>query len=174
MYLIEKATIADVDELTGLYDLLNDNLEQNTNYPGWIKGIYPVRETAVQGIEKNALFVLRVAGRIVGSVILNNEPEEAYKQVIWGVEAKYEDIIVVHTLVVHPLFMQKGLGKALLNFAKEYSIKQNAKAIRLDVSINNKPAIALYEKCGYCYVDTVDLGLNIPHLIWFKLYEIAL
>jgi len=52
--------------------------------------------------------------------------------------------------------------------------EQEIKTIRLDVSIHNTPAISLYEKCGYKYVGTVDLGLNIPELVWFKLYEIVL
>ena len=70
--------------------------------------------------------------------------------------------------------METGVGRKLMDFAKSYGIKQGMKTIRLDVSIHNKPAITLYEKCGYKYVETVDLGLNIPGLVWFKLYEIVL
>jgi len=36
---------------------------------------------------------------------------------------------------------------------------------------NNFPAISLYEKCGFEYVDTVDLGFGNYGLDWFKLYE---
>lgn len=56
---IEKAKITDVDDLETLYNDLNDYLAINTNYPGWIKGIYPVRETALKGVESNSLFVAR-------------------------------------------------------------------------------------------------------------------
>ena len=41
-----------------------------TNYPGWIKGVYPVREDAVAGVNDETLYVARYDGRIVGSVIL--------------------------------------------------------------------------------------------------------
>ncbi|MBL4931218.1 GNAT family N-acetyltransferase [Clostridium paridis] len=173
-YKIEKGTENDIDELERLYDDLNDYLESGINYPGWIKGIYPIRETAADGIKAGTLFVLRVNNKIAGSVILSHEPEEAYRDVTWGIEAAYKDIIVIHTFVVHPKYMKNGVGKKLMDFAKSYSIEEKMKSIRLDVSIHNKPAIALYEKCGYKYVGTVDLGLNIPHLIWFKLYEIIL
>ena len=60
MYKIEKGTAADTDELEQLYNELNDHLEATINYPGWIKGIYPVREDAVKGIGCGALFVLRI------------------------------------------------------------------------------------------------------------------
>lgn len=70
--------------------------------------------------------------------------------------------------------MKQGLGKKLMDFAKAYSIEQKIKTIRLDVSIRNTPASSLYEMYGYQYVGTVDLGLNIPGLVWFKLYELVL
>lgn len=173
-YVIEKGTVNDIDELENLYNDLNDYLESGINYPGWAKGIYPIRETAVNGIQDNNLFVLKMNGEIAGSIILNHEPESAYSQVTWRIEADYKDIIVIHTLVVHPKYMKSGVGKKLMDFAKKYSLKQEIKAIRLDVSIHNAPAISLYEKCRYKYVGTVDLGLNIPDLIWFKLYELIL
>ncbi|MGL4989653.1 MAG: hypothetical protein ACRC57_00590 [Sarcina sp.] len=34
------------------------------------------------------------------------------------------------------------------------------KSISFDVYENNRLAIKLYEKCGYVYIDTVDLGLS--------------
>lgn len=174
MYTVEKGTAADIDELERLYDELNDHLEATINYPGWIKGIYPVRDNAVKGIEDDNLFVLKVKGRIAGSIILSHEPEEAYTQVKWGIETDYANILVIHTLVVHPLFMKQGVGSVLLRFAEQYGMQQNMKAIRLDVSIHNAPAIAAYEKRGYHYIGTVNLGLNYPHLVWFRLYEFIL
>lgn len=173
-YLIEKGTVNDIDQLEALYNDLNDYLQSGTNYPGWLKGIYPNRETAVRGIQEDSLFVLRMNKEIAGSVILNHEPEAAYNQVEWGVEGDYKDIIVIHTLVVHPKYLKHGLGAELMEFAGRYSLDHQMKAIRLDVSIHNTPATALYEKCGYRYVGTVDLGLNVPGLVWFRLYELAL
>jgi len=73
--------------------------------------------------------------------------------------------------VVHPDFLKCGVGKSLIDFSVEHSIKSNVKSIRLDVYQKNIPAIKLYEKCGFKYVDTVDLGLRNYGLDWFKLYE---
>ena len=47
----EKGRIEDIDKLAELYDNLNDYLSANINYPGWIKGIYPTRQHAVEGVE---------------------------------------------------------------------------------------------------------------------------
>jgi ribosomal protein S18 acetylase RimI-like enzyme len=173
-YIIELGTMNNIDELEKLYNDLNDFLESGTNYAGWKKGVYPIRETAVSGIENNNLFVLKVNNEIAGSIILNHKQESAYSQVNWGIEAAPKEIIVIHTLVVNPKYIKNGIGKKLMDFVKKYGVERGIKTIRLDVSIHNTPAISLYEKCGYKYVGTVDLGLNIPELVWFRLYELVL
>lgn len=171
---IRKGLISDIDNLENLYNNLNDYLEANINYPGWIKHVYPIRETAIKGIEEKSLFVVEDNGIILGSIILNQTPEDAYNQVKWKVDTDYSNIIVVHTLVTNPDFMNQGVASELINFTKQYSSALNMKSIRLDVSINNTAAISLYEKHGYEYIGIVDLGLGYEHLKWFRLYELTL
>lgn len=59
----------------------------------------------------------------------------------------------------------------MLEFAIEYAKKMHMKAIRLDVYERNTPAIQLYEKYGFQYIDTVDLGYSMYGLDWFYLYQ---
>ena len=92
----------------------------------------------------------------------------------WGLKADDYQIKVMHTLVVHPGFMRRGIARTLMNFSRDYALQKSAKSILLDVAIQNVPAISLCEKCGYHYVGTVDLGLGYEHLKWFKLYELVL
>lgn len=171
MLVIKKGTEQDLDELERLYDDLNGYLEQNTNYPGWKKGLYPIREDAEKGIYDNNLFVAKDNGKIIGSIILNHEPEEAYSKVDWNNDYDYKEVFVIHTFVVHPEYLKRGIGYKLMNFAEETARKSNIKCIRLDVYRKNTPAIRLYEKCNYKYIDTVDLGLSACGLDLFKIYE---
>ena len=170
-FTIEPGTSADIDELEKLYDELNDYLAATTNYPGWIKGVQPVREDAVAGVNDETLYVARYDGRIVGSVILNHQPEKAYENVKWKIELDYSHIFVIHTFVVHPSFLKIGVGHALMDYSLELAQSSGIKSVRLDVYEKNLPAISLYEKCGFEYIDTVDLGLGHYGLEWFKLYE---
>ncbi len=170
-FIIERGSEKDIDGLAQLYDNLNDSLAAGNNYPGWKKGIYPVRENAEDGVANKTLYVARENGKIVGTVILNHEPEAAYHTAEWGMKADYADVFVVHTFAVHPANSGRGIGKRLLDFAQQLAAETNMKAIRLDVFEKNVPAIRLYEKCGFRYVDTVDLGLSNFGLDWFRLYE---
>lgn len=169
--IIEQGIKSDIDELAQLYDDLNDYLESRVNYPGWKKGVYPIREDAINGVVNRNLYVAKHSGKIVASVILSHEPEPAYDKAAWGVDADYSDIFVVHTFAVHHAYLKTGIGTRLMDFTTQHGIEKQAKSIRLDVYENNTPAIRLYEKCGFKYVNTVDLGLGAYGLDRFKLYE---
>lgn len=84
------------------------------------------------------------------------------------------DVYIINTLVVHPDFWGHKFGQYLIGFAKAFSIKKHAKAIRLDVYEENVPAISLFKKCGYQYIDLVDLGYSKFGLNRFELYQILL
>ncbi|ADL50174.1 GNAT family N-acetyltransferase [Clostridium cellulovorans] len=167
----QLGTKDDINELEQLYNDLNDYLASGTNYPGWIKGIYPVRQNAVDGINSNNLYVAKHNGKIIGSIILNHKPDPTYHTVNWGLDLDYSKVFVIHTFLVHPQFLKSGVGNALIDFAINQGIKSQVKAIRLDVYEGNIPAIKLYEKFSFKYIDTVDLGLINQGLNWFKLYE---
>lgn len=173
---IRKAGANDIDTLAQLYDDLNDALAAGINYPKWKKGVYPVRQTALDGLAADTLYVLTLDGVIAGSVILNHEPESIYRQVNWQIDAADCEVLIIYTLVVHPLFRNKGVAKALLDFACEYAKAQQLKAVRLDVEVGNLPAVQLYEAYGFVYIDTLPYPIQIPELIELQLslYEYLL
>lgn len=169
--IIRKGTLKDLDALENLYDALNDALEQGVNHPGWKKGIYPVRDTALQGILAQALFVACLEDEILDTLILSHDPEPAYGEGLWDNAQDYEKIFVIHTFAVHPKAQQQGVGRALLRFAVEEGKCRQMRSLRLDVWEKNLPAMALYESEGFLPCGLVDLGLPYPHLKWFRLYE---
>ena len=170
---IRHAREVDLDELERLYDNLNDYLAGHINYPGWKKGIYPIREDAEAGIKEQSLFVAveKESQRIAGSLILRHKQEDAYKSVEWQSALEDSEVFVIYTFVIAPEYQHCGIGQMLLEFADEYARKNNAKALRLDVYEKNVPAIRLYKKCGFKYIGTVSLGLEKFGLDWFDLYE---
>lgn len=170
-YLLEHGTEKDIDELGQLYDDINDYLAAHINYPGWRKEIYPVRETAITGVDQHNLYVVRDNGKIAGSVILNHEPENGYSNAVWKYDGNYSDILVVHTLVVHPDYLKRGIGTDIMRNAIDLAVRMGMRSMRLDVYEKNSPAIKLYEKHGFEYIDKVDLGYGIYGLDWYLLYE---
>ncbi len=168
---IRKAVEADLDGVGKLYEDVCDYLDAHGNYPGWKKGIYPVRRDAERGMMANALYVARIGERTVGTVILTHEPEDGYGNGKWLTEDDYRRIYVVHTLAVHPDFLKCGIGTELLVFAERVAREEQCVSIRLDVVKDNIPAERLYQKCGYQWAGTVSLGYEAYGLPWYQLYE---
>jgi ribosomal protein S18 acetylase RimI-like enzyme len=171
---IRKGITSDIDEIECLYNKLNEYLSQHVNYPGWIKGIYPIRQDAEDGVNEDALFVVIDDDRIAGTFILRHTPEPAYNTVDWGVELPYEKIYVIYTLAVAPEWLGNHVGDLIMDFIIDYAQQKNMKAIRLDVYSQNTPAIRLYEKHGFQYIDIVDLRYSEYGLDWYKLYQYIL
>lgn len=168
---IRRAVEADLDGVGKLYEDVCDYLDAHGNYPGWKKGIYPVRRDAERGMMANALYVARIGERTVGTVILTHEPEDGYGNGKWLTEDDYRRIYVVHTLAVHPDFLKCGIGTELLVFAERVAREEQCVSIRLDVVKDNIPAERLYQKCGYQWAGTVSLGYEAYGLPWYQLYE---
>lgn len=166
---IKKATTQHLTQVVQLYDDVNDHLAKGENYPGWKKGLYPTAETALWAERAQTLYIMEDGPQVVGSMVLNHQPEPAYANAQWGIDVPYSEILVVRTLAVHPAHRGRGVGGQLLGFAQQKALAEHLKALRLDVYEGNAPAIALYEKSGYTLVGTADMG--IPGLPWFRLYE---
>lgn len=171
---IRKGTKDDIDAVSTLYNEVCDYLQTHINYPGWRKGIYPDRQDAERGIGEDSLFVAEVDGEIAGTFILRHQPEAGYALADWKNELSYSDIFVVYTLAVSPRFSCRSIGERLMEFILSYAAQQGIKDVRLDVYEKNTPAIRLYEKLGFGYVDTVDLGYGEYGLDRFRLYQYLL
>ena len=168
---IRKAVETDLEHIEKLYEAICDYLETHRNYPGWKKGIYPVRCDAEKGLMANALYVARIGNKTVGTIILKHKPEEGYRNGKWLTGDDYDHIYVVHTLAVHPDFLKCGIGTELLMFAERVAREEQCVSIRLDVVKDNVPAERLYQKCGYQFAGTVSLGYESYGLPWYNLYE---
>ncbi len=166
-----KAVEADLDDIAKLYEEICDYLEAHRNYPRWNKDIYPTRHDAGKGITANTLYIAKMGQKTIGTVILNHQPEEGYRNGKWLTSDDYDHICVIHTLAVHPGFLKRGIGFRLLQFAERMAREEQCISIRLDVVKDNIPAEQLYRKCGYQSAGTVSLGYEAYGIPWFRLYE---
>ena len=70
--MIRKATPDDIDQIEKIYAAIHDAEENGTLTIGWLRGVYTVRKTAVDGIARGDMFVAEDGGEIVAA----GTPEE--------------------------------------------------------------------------------------------------
>ena len=68
---------------------------------------------------------------------------------------EYGNIGHIISIAVHPKWRRKGIGSKLLMKIEEEFKRRNIKIFVLEVEVNNKPAISLYEKHGYRIIDVI-------------------
>ena len=109
---------------------------------------------------------------IVGAFVLNDDPQGQYENAKWSVELPRGDYMVCHALAADQSYKGKGIGKFMTKYCIDYAKENGYKAIRLDVVPENDPAKKLYEKCGFKYIEDVDLERNIVGIPLFSMYEL--
>lgn len=157
---IRKARQEDIDQIEAIYDRIHDEEEAGRAVIGWIRGVYPIRKTAEDSLERGDLFVMKEDDAVLATAIINQIQVPDYKYAKWKYEAKDDEVMVLHTLIVDPLHNARGLGKAFVSFYEKYALENGCRELRMDTNAKNVRARAMYQKLGYEEVDIVPCVFN--------------
>lgn len=158
--MIRKATVHDLDAICAIYDRIHTEEEAGRSVTGWIRSIYPTRDTARRSIALGDMFVMEEGSQIVACGRINREQVDCYSEGNWHYDAPSEEVMVLHTLVVDPALRPKGYGTAFLRFYEDFAKKHGCPYLRIDTNVRNTRARAFYHKHGYREVGTVPCEFN--------------
>lgn len=143
------ARAADLEALVAFYDDIIDWLEATTNYPRWIRGVYPAGDYLSTAIQAEELFLLEENGRILAAAGFNHAAPPGYEAVAWGITARPEEVLIIHAFGTHPTVMGQGVGTRFITQLIRHARQRGMRAIRLDVIAGNEPARAFYRRAGF-------------------------
>ena len=158
--MIRKATLDDLDAISAIYDAIHDSEEAGLAVIGWDRAIYPTRATAQASILAGDMFVLEEEGRVLAAAKINQKQEESYAEGTWTHDAPDSEVLVLHTLVVHPEAAGRGIGTRFVAFYEECAARMACPYLRMDTNARNAAARALYKKLGYIEVSIVPCVFN--------------
>ena len=166
--MIRKATKSDLDSVSEIYEELHLAEEKGLISVGWLRGIYPVKDTAVKAFSRDDLFVLEQDSMIAGAGIINQIQVDVYYNAPWEHPVPDDQVMVLHTLVISPRFSKKGLGKEFVRFYEQYALEHHCNALRIDTNEINLVARKMYRKLGFketAIVPTVFNGIPSVNLV---------
>ncbi|MBR4040654.1 MAG: GNAT family N-acetyltransferase [Clostridia bacterium] len=158
--IIHKAGKADISAVTAIYDAIHTAEEAGLTTVGWVRGVYPTQKTAEAALVRGDLFVLEAEGRIVGAAIINQRQCDGYETASWQYTADDSEIMVLHTLVIHPGAACRGYGKAFVSFYEEYARNHGCRYLRMDTNARNSRARVMYSKLGYSEIGVIPTVFN--------------
>ena len=159
--LIRKGRQQDIDAVTEIYNEIHTEEEAGLVNIGWSREIYPTRQTAIEALERNDLFVMvSDSEKIIGAAIINQTQAEGYDKANWQYPAEDCDIMVLHTLVISPSVGGNGAGKTFEAFYEQYARENGCHYLRIDTNKKNERARKFYSKLGYTEADIVHTSFN--------------
>lgn len=158
--MIRKAMVTDLDVIEAVYDHIHTAEENGEATTGWLRGIYPRRETAAAAIERDDLFVQVDHGKIVGAAIINQVQVDVYEGAPWQYDVPEEQVMVLHTLVIDPWVKGQGYGKTFVRFYEQYALDHGCRYLRMDTNERNQSARSFYEKLGFCEIGVRPCEFN--------------
>lgn len=158
--MIRNAAKEDIDSVDRIYEAAHGAEEEGRSSTGWVRNVYPVRQTAVHAWEQGELFVMEDGGQVVAAGILNQVQPPAYAECEWEYEASADEIMVLHTLVVDPGSKGRGYGSSFVRYYEEYALDQGCHFLRIDTQEKNAVARVLYNRLGYREAGIVPCVFN--------------
>lgn len=162
---IRRARPSDLPAVAAIYERIHDLEEQGLSTIGWIRGVYPTLATAEEALGREALFVMKDAGELVACAKIDQQQVPEYSDCPWMYDAAPEEVLVIHTLVVHPDARRKGYAKAFIAFYEEMARDLDVPCLRLDTNETNAVARAMYRELGYHTAGIIKCNFNgIPNV----------
>lgn len=172
---IRTAYKEDFSELLSFYNRMCSVLGEQDFLPEGDKGGFPSEEMIWEAIAEKAQFVGIEDGKIVAAYIIDHNCGPAYRSVQWQINAKTDEVMVLHALRVLPEYGRRGYSKQLVRHAIQISKEIGQKAIRLDCIEGNDIPQKMYQSLGFQYIDSVRITYpDIGKPQKFLLYEILL
>lgn len=166
--MIRRAQAADIPAIAAIYEAIHAQEESGALTIGWQRGVYPTQATAQAALSRNDLYVAEENGSILAAAVINHVQVDVYANVPWQYEADDEHVLVLHTLVVCPEAMHKGLGKQFVAFYEQTARSLGCTVLRMDTNARNTRARTFYQKIGYReagFVPCVFNGLEGVRLV---------
>lgn len=158
---IRKADSADIPKIAAIYDRVLTEEESGRATTGWIRGVYPTEQTALDSLNAGTLFVLERDGEVAAAAKIDQTQVPVYVNADWQFpDAPPEQVMVLHTLVVDPLRSGKGCGTEFVRFYEHYALDHGCPYLRMDTNARNAAARRLYARLGYREAGTVPCVFN--------------
>lgn len=158
--MIRTATEKDISAVARIYEHIHNEEEAGRASIGWVRGVYPTRETAQAALERGDLYVCEEDGVVTAAAIINALQVDCYADCPWQFEAKPEEVLVLHTLVVEPAASGRGTASRFVAFYEALAHSLGCRVLRMDTNEKNRAARSLYKKLGYREAGIVPCEFN--------------
>ena len=152
--MLTNGTYKDLNELDELAVLVINGMKKSL-IPQWELD-YPRYKNFFSDVETKSLYLYKDNGKIVGSCTVLRENDPPYKTIDSWIKNKS---LVIHRMLVHPDYQNKGIAKVFINNAIKLCKQGNYESIKTDTHLENYKMRNFLKKNGFIeldYLETID------------------
>ena len=146
MFEIVKAKMADLERILEIYERARQFMRENGNPNQW-KNVHPPKDSLIENIEQQKLYVLKEDSIIHGVFFFDNGPDPTYDY-IEGKWLNDKEYCVIHRIA------SSGETGGVLKRCVEYCL-QFTNNIKIDTHADNKIMQKGLEKLGFIHCGTI-------------------
>ncbi|MBQ1186907.1 MAG: N-acetyltransferase [Clostridia bacterium] len=156
--MIEKAQHQDLERILEIYEDARQFMRENGNPNQW-KNVHPPKESLIENIEEQKLYVLKEEDQIHGVFFFDKGPDPTYAY-IEGKWLNEDEYFVIHRIA------SSGQVRGVLKKCFEYCL-QFTNNIRIDTHADNKIMQGALEKLGFVHCGII----YVPNYGPMKAYQ---
>jgi ribosomal protein S18 acetylase RimI-like enzyme len=159
---IELATPDDAPAVANVRVRAAEDLTERHGAGHWSS--LATERSVVSGMRTSKVVVARKAGRVVGTLSLQTRKP-------WAIDTSYfppaRKPWYLTNMAVDPADQRNGIGRALLDYARDLVVEWGGDAIRLDAYDAEAGAGEFYARCGY-----TEVGRATYRVVPLRYYEL--
>lgn len=128
----KRASQNDLTYLKQFYQTIIENTKDMEKYGRWKKGIYPTDAIIENYLNQQSMYLLIEKNKIIAAMAMTLKQDEDYHHISWTIEAKDDEVAVIHILGIHPYYQNRGVGSQFIEEAIQVAKLHQKKAVRLD------------------------------------------
>lgn len=128
----KRASQNDLTDLKQFYQTIIENTKAMEKYGRWKKGIYPTDAIIENYLNQQSMYLLIEKNKIIAAMAMTLKQDEGYHHISWTIEAKDDEVAVIHILGIHPHYQNRGVGSQFIEEAIQVAKLHQKKAVRLD------------------------------------------
>lgn len=152
--MLTRGTKEDLMELDKLAVLVINDMKKSL-IPQWELD-YPRFKDFEKDVFSKSIYVYKIDGVIVGSCTVKPENDPPYKTIDSWIK---DNSLVIHRMLVHPLYRNKSIAKAFIENAVMLCKKDKYESIKIDTHLKNYKMRNFLKKNGFIeldYLETID------------------
>ena len=142
MHIIEKAQFCDLERILEIYEGARQFMRENGNPNQW-KNVHPPKDSLLENIDEQKLYVLKVDNKIHGVFFFDKGPDPTYDY-IEGEWLNDKDYCVIHRIASSREV--RGVLKSCFEYCLQFTDN-----IKIDTHADNKVMQKALEKLGFIH-----------------------